>query len=41
MTAVGAGEKALAAWGITPAEKRGGSVDYTAVAEAAAREREG
>ena len=31
----------LAAWGIAPAEKRGGSVDYTAVAEAAAREREG
>ena len=29
----------LAAWGIAPAEKRGGSVDYTAVAEAAARER--
>lgn len=31
----------LAAWGIEPAEKCGGSVDYTAVAEAAAREREG
>ena len=31
----------LAAWGIASAEKRGGSVDYTAVAEAAAREREG
>ena len=31
----------LAAWGIVPAEKRGVSVDYTAVAEAAAREREG